>query len=260
VDDTGVGQTWAQAFNDTFAADESDVQAQVWSEVLGEEYPTELAPYSYTTRSELAQIAKAVKVGPTDLLIDIGSGRGGPGLWVAAETGARYLAVDIAVSGLEEVERRAAKLGLADRVRVAEGSFQDLPLADGEAAAIMSIDALLFSPDKEAAAREMARVLQPKGRLVLTTWDYHRQPVGRPPQVADHRPLLADAGLRVLAYDETPDWQQRQRAIDRLLMQRVDDIAAEADEPVEVVRADLAEMAATVDCMIRRVLVVAERT
>jgi hypothetical protein len=43
-------------------------------------------------------------------------------------------------------------------------------------------------------------------------------------------------------------------------MQRVDDIAAEADEPVEVVRADLAEMAATVDCMIRRVLVVAERT
>jgi ubiquinone/menaquinone biosynthesis C-methylase UbiE len=135
-----------------------------------------------------------------------------------------------------------------------------LPLADGEAAAIMSIDALLFSPDKEAAAREMARVLQPKGRLVLTTWDYHRQPVGRPPQVADHRPLLADAGLRVLAYDETPAWEQRQRAIDRLLMQRVDDIAAEADEPVEVVRADLAEMAATVDCMIRRVLIVAERT
>jgi SAM-dependent methyltransferase len=253
------GRSWAELFNETFEVDDSSVQTQVWQEVLGPEYPVELAPYSFTTRSELARIAEEVRVGQDELLVDVGSGRGGPGLWVAAATGARYLAVDIAASGLDEVRRRAERLGLADRVRVAEGSFEDLPLADGEAAAIMSIDALLFTPDKAAAAKELARAVRPGGRLVVTTWDYHQQPAGRPPQVPDHRPLLAAAGLRVLAYDDTPDWERRHRQIDRLLMERVADLAAEAGQPVEGVRAELAEMAATVECMIRRVLIVAER-
>lgn len=235
------------------------MQARVWAAVLGSEYPSEVAPYSFTTRSELARIATEVRVGPEDLLVDVGSGRGGPGLWVAATTGARYLAVDIAVGGLAEVKRRAEHLGLGARAETAEGSFEALPIPDGHAAAVMSIDALLFTPDKEAAAREIARVLRPGGRLVLTSWDYHRQPAGRPPQVADHRDLFAAAGLEVLAYEDTPDWEQRQREINRLLAGSAEELAAERGLPVEQVRDDIAEMADTVDAMIRRVLVVAER-
>jgi SAM-dependent methyltransferase len=238
---------WATVFGEAFSQPASAVMARVWATVLGDEYPAEVSPYSYTSRSELARIATEVKAGSGDLLVDIGSGRGGPGLWVAAATGAHYLAVDISATGL------------ADRVRVAEGSFEELPLADSEVSAVMSIDALLFTPNKGAATHELARVLQPGGRLVLTTWDYRSQPIGRPPQVADHRPLLEEAGLRVLAYEETPDWEARQRGIDRLLMEAVVDLAAEQGEPVEQVRHDLAEMAAALDHIIRRVLIVAER-
>jgi SAM-dependent methyltransferase len=251
---------WARAFSDEFAVAESAVEARVWSEVLGAEYPAELAPYSFTTRTELARIAAEVHVGPDELLVDVGSGRGGPGLWVAASTGARYLAVDIAFAGLAEVERRAAHLGLSDRVQVAQGSFAALPIPDSQADAVMSIDALLFTPDKAAAARELSRVLRPGGRLVLTTWDYHRQPEGRPPQVGDHRDLFAAAGLNVLAYEDTTDWERRHREINRLLLAAVEELAAERDQPVEETRAGLAEMAATVDAMTRRVLIVAERS
>jgi SAM-dependent methyltransferase len=236
-------------------APESAVQARVWAAVFADEYPAEVAPYSFTSRTELARIAREVTVGPGDLLVDVGSGRGGPGLWVAAATGASYLAVDIAAAGLAEVQARAASLGLADRVRVAEGSFEVLPLSGEEAAAVMSIDALLFTPDKPAAIGELARVLRPGGRLVLTTWDYHSQPQGRPPQVADHRPLLEAAGFHVLAYEETPDWERRQRETGRLLMES----AAEQAGPVDEVRKALAEMAAMVAAMIRRVLIVAAR-
>ncbi|HEY2519250.1 MAG TPA: class I SAM-dependent methyltransferase [Streptosporangiaceae bacterium] len=250
---------WAASFTEVFAQPASAVEARVWGAVLGDEYPAEVAPYSYTSRSELARIAEQVRTGPGELLADVGSGRGGPGLWVAATTGADYLAVDIAAAGLAQVRDRAARLGLADRVRTAEGSFEDLPLPDGGAAAVMSIDALLFTPSKQAAARELARVLRPGGRLVLTSWDYHRQPEGRPPQIPDHRPALEAAGFDVLAYDETPDWERRQREIDRLLMESAEDLAAEHAQPVEKVRHDLAEMAATVDTMMRRVLIVAER-
>ena len=250
---------WPTVFSEVFAAPESAVQARVWTAVLGDEYPAEVAPYSFTSRTELARIAREVAVGPGDLLADVGAGRGGPGLWVAAATGARYLAVDIAAAALAEVQRRAASLGLADRVRVAEGSFEVLPLSAGEAAAVMSIDSLLFTPDKSAAIGELARVLRPGGRLVLTTWDYHRQPQGRPPQVPDHRPLLEAAGLHVLAYQETPDWERRQREIGRLLMESAGELAAEQARPTDEVSQALAEMAATLEAMIRRVLIVAAR-
>jgi SAM-dependent methyltransferase len=250
---------WAASFSEVFAQPESAVEARAWATALGDEYPAEIAPYSYTSRTELARIAAEVNVGPGDLLADVGSGRGGPGLWVAATTGASYLAVDIAAGGLVQVRDRAARLGLADRVRTAEGSFENLPLPDAGATAIMSIDALLFTPDKPGAARELARALRPGGRLVLTTWDYHRQPAGRPPQVPDHRPVLTAAGFDVLAYDDTPDWERRQRDIDRLMMESAEELAAEHGQPVDEVRRNLAEMAATVDTMTRRVLIVARR-
>ena len=250
---------WVTTFTEVFAAPESAVFARVLTEVLGEEYPAEVAPYSLVSRSELTRITAEVRLGPEDLLVDVGSGRGGPGLWVAAATGARYLAVDITPAALAEVEHRAVRLGVADRVRTAQGSFEALPVADGEAGAVMSVDALLFAPDKAAAVQELARVLRSKGRLALTTWDYRRQPEGRPPHVSDHRPLLARAGLRVVAYEETQDWERRHRELDRLMRNSVEDLDAEQGQPVERVRASLEEMAATIDVMIRRVLVVAER-
>lgn len=219
----------------------------------------EEALYSLVSRSELARIASELKVAAGDLVVDVGCGRGGPGLWVAATTGASYVAVDIAPVALSEVERRAKGLGLADRIEVAEGSFEALPMADGAASAVMSVDALLFAPDKDAAFRELSRVVRPGGRLVFTTWDYCRQPVGRPSQVADHRPLLEAARFRVLAYDETPDWEVRQREIHRLLLASVEELAAEQGQTVAEVRRALADMNASIDATIRRVLVVAER-
>ena len=98
--DVTAQQDWTAVFAEVLSQPESRVQAEIWAQVFGEEYPAELAPYSYTSRSELRRIAEEVRVGAGELLVDIGSGRGGPGLWVAATTGADYCAVDIAEPGL----------------------------------------------------------------------------------------------------------------------------------------------------------------
>jgi SAM-dependent methyltransferase len=249
----------AAGFDQEFGRPASAVMARIWGTVLGEEYPAELAPYSWITRTELADVVREVRVTAGDLLVDVGSGRGGPGLWVAARTGADHLAVDIAEAGLEAVRETAGRLGLGGRSRTALGSFEDLPLEDATAGAVMSVDALLFTPDKAAAARELARVVRPGGRLVSTTWDYTEQPAGRPPQVDDHRPILSAAGFDVLRYEETTDWEERQRKTCRLLLESIDELAAEeGDDPVDV-RDSVLEMQATIDTMIRRVLVVAQR-
>jgi ubiquinone/menaquinone biosynthesis C-methylase UbiE len=211
------------------------------------------------SRSELDIFVAELGVGPGSTLVDVGCGHGGPGLWVCAATGSDLIGVDISEPALSASSDRAEKLGLAGRAAYRLGDFEALPLADGEADAVMSIDALLFAPDKRRAARELARVLRVGGRLVLTSWDYRTQPENRPTQVEDHRPSLEAAGFEVRRYDETERWQERQRAIDALLLDRVEELAAEDGSDVEETREDIIDMARTTDHMLRRVLVVAEK-
>jgi len=250
---------WVEVFTSVFEAPASAVQARIWAETYGEEYPAELEPYSLTTRSELRRVVDELALSGGDLLIDVGCGRGGPGLWVSSTAGASLLGVDISPTALAAARRRAAVLGLGGSTTFSEGSFDAIPAESASARGVMSIDALLFAPDKAAALREIARVLGPGGRFVATTWDYHTQPVNRPPQVDDHRPLLIEAGFRVVGYDETPGWLESHRKLDSLLLDAVDELAEESGESPEEVRAGLEEMAATVDTMLRRVLVIAER-
>ena len=251
--------SWTEVFTSVFEAPSSAVQARIWAEVYGEDYPAELEPYSFTTWSELRRIVEALGLSHGELLIDVGCGRGGPGLWVAATSGASVLGVDISPTALEAARQRAAALGLGDSATYADGSFDAIPADTASAHGVLSIDALLFAPDKAAAVREIARVLVPGGRFVATTWDYHSQPVNRPPQVDDHRPYLIEAGFRVLSYDETPGWLENHRKLDALLLDAVDELAEESGESPEEVRSGVQEMAATVDTMLRRVLIVAER-
>lgn len=250
---------WTELFTSVFDSPPSAVQARVWAEVYGSEYPAELEPYSYITRTELSRFVDHLSLGDGDTVVDVGCGRGGPGLWVAAATGASLLGVDISPTAVAEAGQRATALGLGDRARFMVGTFDAIPADAGETAGLMSIDALLFAPDKAAALAEFSRVLRPGGRLVATTWDYSSQPAGRPPQLADHRPLLTEHGFSVMLYEETADWEANHRRTNDLMLASVDELAAESGEDPDEVRRGLQEMAATVDTMLRRVLIVAQK-
>lgn len=246
-------------FGQVFAKPPSEVSARVWSEVYGDEYPAEVQPYSYVSRSELDTFVAELGVGTGSTLVDVGCGHGGPGLWVCARTGSDLIGVDISEPALTASRDRARGLGLSDRTSYRIGDFGALPLADGEADAVMSIDALTFAMDKALAARELARVLRVGGRVVLTTWDYSTQPENRPPQVSDHRPLLLEAGFDVRRYDETDRWRERQRGTNALLLDAVDELAAEEGSDADEVREGVLDMDSTIDHMLRRVIIVAEK-
>jgi SAM-dependent methyltransferase len=249
---------WKGEFERTYVGAPSAVAERVWRQVFGAEYPRGVDPYSYVSTSELERIATEIRVGSDATIVDLGCGRGGPGLWVAAATGAGLIGIDIAPNALAAARQRAEAMRLRRPAEFREGSFEGTGLPPGSVDAIMSVDALLFAADKAAAVSELRRVVRDGGRFVFTSWDYHRQPVGRPPQVSDHRPLLRAAGFDVLAYEETDEWQRRISETTAGLLQHVEQLAAESGDEVEETRAELEEMQATIGAMSRRVLVVAQ--
>jgi ubiquinone/menaquinone biosynthesis C-methylase UbiE len=252
------GRNWKVVFEQTYSGSQSAVAERVWRAVYGPEYPAGVEPTSFISASELARIAEETQVGDGDVIVDLGCGRGGPGLWVTAATGASLIGVDVAPSGLADARRRADAMRFSSRADFRKGSFESTGLRESVADAVMSVDALMFTPDKAAAFAELRRVIRDGGRLVFTSFDYHSQPVGRPPQVDDHRSLLRVAGFDVLAYEETDDWRRRFAETMAGLLQNVVELAAESHADVEETRPLYEEMEATIAAISRRVLVVAE--
>ena len=247
----------AEVFEQEFARAPSSVEAQAGLAALGDEYPAGLQTYSWVSRTELGQVADHVAAVGGEKIVDVGCGRGGPGLWVAGTTGARLTGLDIAESALARARELAQQLGVEADFR--PGAFEDTGLPDSSADLAMSFDAFLFTPDKQAAFVELARVLRRGGRLVMTSWDYHTQPPNRPPQVADHRPLVETAGLTVLGYDETVEWRHRCVAFADYLLGHAAEAAEEAGVTEAEMRSALDDLRASLDCMSRRFLLVAER-
>lgn len=104
---------------------------------------------------------------PGEQVVDVGCGTGNAAL-AAARAGAEVVGVDPAARLLDLARSRAAADGLS--VTFQAGDAASIPLPDGSADAIVSVFAVIFAPDRRAAAAEMSRVLTPTGRIVLSAW------------------------------------------------------------------------------------------
>jgi SAM-dependent methyltransferase len=168
---------------------------------LGEDYPEDVDPFGFVTRSDLVRIAELLGVGHGDLFADFGCGRGGPGLWVARRTGASVVGLDVVPAAIEQAEWRKTAFVAGERATFRVASFLASGLPDAHLDGVISVDALWMAADVAAAVAEVARVLKSDARLVMTTWE---------PIHLDHIALLAAAGLNVEVRDETPSWLPRQ--------------------------------------------------
>ena len=100
-------------------------------------------------------------------VVDVGCGTGNAAL-LAAARGARVTGVDPALRLLEVARRRAAAAAL--EVTFLTGEAAALPLPDNSADVVLSVFGVIFAPDPQAAAAELARVTAHDGRILLTAW------------------------------------------------------------------------------------------
>jgi ubiquinone/menaquinone biosynthesis C-methylase UbiE len=106
---------------------------------------------------------EALELGKGDRLLDVGCGTGAA-VRAAGEVVERAVGVDLSPKMLAEARARAAGLPRAEFV---EGDAEDLPFGDGEFTAVLCTTSLHHYPRPEQAAREMARMLAPGGRVVI---------------------------------------------------------------------------------------------
>jgi SAM-dependent methyltransferase len=133
-----------------------------------------------------SRLARALEVGPGDVVVDVACGPGTSAHQLARETGCAVIGVDLAPPAVTD----------DPRVRFLRGDAEALPLNDASMDGALCECALCTFPDKDAAAGELVRVLRPGTRVALA--DLTADPARLPPSLASLQAwvaCIADARL-----------------------------------------------------------------
>lgn len=96
----------------------------------------------YTTLVQADQLAEHLQLGPGDRLLDVGTGRGWPALYLAQSTGCSVVGTDLPLAALQSARRRAKREEVDDRTALVIASGAALPFRTGEFDAVVHTDVL----------------------------------------------------------------------------------------------------------------------
>ena len=127
-----------ERFSDRYAASGAEALIQVEREVLGSDYQAN----GYTTLSQAEAIGVALGLQPADRLLDLGSGCGFPGLYLADRFDCDVATLDPVASGAATAATRADRDGSSERHLGVIGNGSALPFRDRSFDAIVHIDVM----------------------------------------------------------------------------------------------------------------------
>jgi SAM-dependent methyltransferase len=104
---------------------------------------------------------------PSDHVIDIGSGIGGPSRYLAATYACRVTGVDLTQEFVAVATGLTERVGLKDRVNFLQGSALDLPFPAASFDRAWSQNVAMNIADRPRFYGEIRRVLKPGGRLAI---------------------------------------------------------------------------------------------
>lgn len=148
----------------------------------------------------------AASIKPGDVVADIGTGTGFLAE-AALDAGARVIGIDLSEGMLQQVSTRFQGRPFEAR----QSTVETMPLAAGEADAVVANMFLHHAEDPPATIAQLAAVLKPGGRLVITDADTHTHEWLRVEQHdrwlgfdrADIARWFADAGLEDVSVGDT---------------------------------------------------------
>lgn len=123
-------------------------------------------PYVPTPEPVVEKMLELAKVGPNDLVYDLGSGDGRIVIAAAKKHGARGIGVDIDPERVREARENAKAAGVTDRVQFREGDLFKMDLSGA------TVVTLYLLPDVNMKLRpKLLKELKPGTRIVSHSFD-----------------------------------------------------------------------------------------
>jgi SAM-dependent methyltransferase len=143
----------------------SPEQSAVRRETFGED----IGQTSWMTADEWRHFADQLQIESDTELLEIGSGSGGPAVYLAEARRCRVTGVEVNPFGVTNGEELARLRGLSDRLQflLIDGK-SPLPLASATFDAIVANDTICHIADRLAMLKDWHRVLRPSGRVLFT--------------------------------------------------------------------------------------------
>jgi cyclopropane fatty-acyl-phospholipid synthase-like methyltransferase len=152
-------------YNNVYGDFAGSAEAAVRQETYGED----IGQSSWMTAQEWLAFADRLGVTPAAHVLEVGSGSGGPAVYLALQRGCRVTGVDINEHGVRNSGLLAETRGVADRVRFrAADANQPLPFAERSFDAVVSNDAVCHLSRRLEVLRDWYRVLRPGGKALFT--------------------------------------------------------------------------------------------
>lgn len=124
-------------FGERYASASTDVLEAIEQAVIGARWGAN----GYTTIVQADSLAERLELTASKRLLDIGTGRGWPGLYLAKKTGCEVVVTDLPIEGLQLAARRARQEGIRCLGAVVS-SARDLPFGERAFDAISHTDVL----------------------------------------------------------------------------------------------------------------------
>jgi SAM-dependent methyltransferase len=137
--------------------------------IRAEAFDEDIGQNSWLTADELRGFLGRLGVDASSEVLDVGSGSGGPALFMVASTGCRVTGVELHEAGVAAANAAARRHGVADRARFVCGDAREpLPFADASFDAVICIDSVNHVYEREPVFAEWRRVVRPGGRVLFT--------------------------------------------------------------------------------------------
>jgi methylase of polypeptide subunit release factors len=125
-------------FTERYAVPTGDANDRIERSVIGAVWGAN----GYTTVDQADELGRQLDLAPGQRLLDVGTGRGWPGLYLAARTGCALVGTDMPLGALARAARRARVEDIDDRVALVAAGGADQPFRRGSFDAIVHTDVL----------------------------------------------------------------------------------------------------------------------